>query len=99
MRLRLPEAVTLPLCRAAAVPKQPEGASSRGWVPGQFHRTLATRAPRLGLVRGAAWHVMACCGTLDAVLLLSLALRHHEAVLLVPLLDLSPLPVEEHLDA
>tara|TARA_B100000795_G_scaffold74802_1_gene53052 strand:+ start:1759 stop:1887 length:129 start_codon:yes stop_codon:yes gene_type:complete len=41
---------------------------------------------------------MACCGTLDAVLLLSLALRHHEAVLLVPLLDLSPLPVEEHLD-
>ena len=51
-----------------------------------------------GSGQGGGRHVMACCGTLDAVLLLSLALRHHEAMLLVPLLDLSPLPVEEHLD-
>tara|TARA_B100000768_G_scaffold145193_1_gene137957 strand:+ start:354 stop:512 length:159 start_codon:yes stop_codon:yes gene_type:complete len=41
---------------------------------------------------------MACSGTLDAVLLLGLALRHQEAMLLVPLLDLPPLPVEERLD-
>ena len=42
---------------------------------------------------------MAGYGTLDAVLLLGLALRHQEAMLLVPPLDLPPLPVEEHLDA
>jgi hypothetical protein len=44
-----------------------------------------------------AWHVMTCCGALDTVLLLGLALPHQEAVLRVALLRLPPLLVEERL--